>query len=1436
MVNDYVNRPDRELFPVNGMPGLLDRNARVLLLDSGATVVVCHRDQLSFHELRRSEDTIEAKQNRCHRIEGQIISVTSYDSQSVIIASSRKDRTYLQVADAESLRDLTSFLGRAIEVEAVGQTIFVSLKSTAEQPPSLIAVHARTGAIIKTQNLPSSDVTLSASPAVNSVMIADRRTQTIRNFSDKMQYDPSPQQRSSPQAFPQSVSLPDNKSHCCSNPETQDSVKQYVPRLIPRPKLTSNDGRRLGTSWILEDCDEWVAKGSIVTRNPLCNHEGPCNQRLDFEISKMYRTGKHLLTASAHGRELVLMDAHSLRVLYSHSFGRDGAALATSHDAKMILAYKWASRSWMALDIDAVVEHLSPLDTPSSTPAESITFYGNNLEGLPALPALRTGLYRVIALPVVEPGQDFGDPDVSNFGAFMHPNSFDLIHRYYDEVSSGQVTPALLDVQIELFGSDIGPPGGPLLMPKAFRDYFFPPFRHGGLTTNVTADTLPYNVSLDGTEQLTLHVVPRTRSEENLTVPFYAIGFRKVYDLFPVTLVFDGSGAAQMQVVDSAGRTWNLSLNFPLHTINIEAADVDAGLTQLRTYLISVLHSAEAAANVFPGSHLFDIEVRRVKTTGADFGNLDINFRYTAFGGGAVKATVNLVSQSNLTLLGFDNSSLGQFSFGADQGRLQSYLDRIIREAETDAGYDFTNSLIGGVSVSFVGSMLTIEIRLSENDGGESENPPRKASISALGLVWKLGSLGFNAAQTVEGQSNANDQNTLRGIEFLNDVFTAAVDRLGLAGGPVAFLSQFNAVLIAIVGAPPTGEWNAEQPDVAGLRMFQWPTTAKYKHDDSIQLSTNYIATILDATPDNATMAHELGHALGLPDLYRKSGFRDDLLYMDNWDIMNNHGQFPHISSYHKHVLGWIDIGQVEAVPLPNPSGPISSECLLVPVEYWDAGMEAAVQSTFGSALPVRRAMHIDLGGDGMQLDVVEARQKGIEFSQSLPATGAVLVYNAIDINDDTRYAEDKLYRRKIHRLNTGSDLVNAGDVFDLAAAPELSAVGVKISIIDKRPVLRPYGTVNVFHARVDREQADYVDLHFTEASPAWKCVDIYVDWAGDNPSTNPEDHHQYPDGQPLSQGEKVRYPSSGEELHWVVARVHNQGTAPAKNVKVNARRYNPGAGDTGDKPIFRTNTIDEVPAGGFVTVPLRWDVTREDNVHQCLRFDIADWDLPQDHADAIALASDDVWLSNNWGQKNVTEFVAKKGSPYEPIIFEYTVTNDGIDCEKAYLEPEGLPIGMKLTVSPRLRVIAPNETAIFLCTLELDDNVIASGSENDREFLLVTWRVADDSSERWGACKYKIRPRKKTEVTIDGHWNVLFPGIQVSGSVTPDSGSGSILLRTYFEGHEPTWRRVDLWPGGTYILQFSPEANVPLEVMAYYEGSAEIADAYSPVLHLTPS
>jgi hypothetical protein len=220
-----------------------------------------------------------------------------------------------------------------------------------------------------------------------------------------------------------------------------------------------------------------------------------------------------------------------------------------------------------------------------------------------------------------------------------------------------------------------------------------------------------------------------------------------------------------------------------------------------------------------------------------------------------------------------------------------------------------------------------------------------------------------------------------------------------------------------------------------------------------------------------------------------------------------------------------------------------------------------------------------------------------------------------------------------------------------------------------------------------------------------------------------------------------------------------------------------------------------------------------------------------------VTLASDDVRTSNNWAQKNVTKFVALSGSPYQPIHFTYSVSNDGVRPEEAYLEPEQLPVGMKLTVTPSVRVIAPKETAIFSCKLELDDAVIDAGHRNDPSFLLVTWRNTEEASERWGAVKYTVQPRRRTDLSLKGSWSANST-VSVHGTLSPDpAGSGFIRLFVSFKGGKPQWLALNLQPGGTYATQFPvrPPDAPSVELMAHFEGTTELAPAYSPVLHLKP-
>jgi M6 family metalloprotease-like protein len=76
-----------------------------------------------------------------------------------------------------------------------------------------------------------------------------------------------------------------------------------------------------------------------------------------------------------------------------------------------------------------------------------------------------------------------------------------------------------------------------------------------------------------------------------------------------------------------------------------------------------------------------------------------------------------------------------------------------------------------------------------------------------------------------------------------------------------------------------------------------------------------------------ATIAHEVGHNIGFPDLYDVSttypdfvtDFHPNLTWMGGWDMMASHGAFPHPGAYtkqsfHQWVSGGGDNGTVKTI------------------------------------------------------------------------------------------------------------------------------------------------------------------------------------------------------------------------------------------------------------------------------------------------------------------------------------------------------------------------------------------------------------------------------------------------------------------------------------------------------------------------------------------
>jgi hypothetical protein len=304
-----------------------------------------------------------------------------------------------------------------------------------------------------------------------------------------------------------------------------------------------------------------------------------------------------------------------------------------------------------------------------------------------------------------------------------------------------------------------------------------------------------------------------------------------------------------------------------------------------------------------------------------------------------------------------------------------------------------------------------------------------------------------------------------------------------------------------------------------------------------------------------------------------------------------------------------------------------------------------------------------------------------------------------------------------------------------------------------------------------------------------------------------------------------------------MVARLRNIGNVEAEQVVLNFSICEPpGAGDRGNFRIVDTKTLPKVMPTGHDKpeyIPAGWLVAPGYKGHTCILVEIAKYKVPRDD-EGIAKAADDVWQRNNLAQKNVDQIEPKPKSPYEPVEFEFSVNNSSKWPELAYLEPEGLPYGMRLTIYPKKRRIAAGETAIFRCKLELDDKVIDASCRGDHDFRINAWRVEGESVSRWGGVQYKVRPRKRTATDLSGYWD--YKEVEIKGHVSPDPGGGSVRIRLAYANYHARWVSAALQPGGTFLYKEKPPAGTySLMAAALFEGNKYWSESRSPQRKILP-
>lgn len=402
-------------------------------------------------------------------------------------------------------------------------------------------------------------------------------------------------------------------------------------------------------------------------------------------------------------------------------------------------------------------------------------------------------------------------------------------------------------------------------------------------------------------------------------------------------------------------------------------------------------------------------------------------------------------------------------------------------------------------------------------------------------------------------------------------------------------------------------------PDAAGPgARFVWPhangSTEYLCGTDAVNDRRSFARTFVpldfaaqDGRQMHTTLSHELGHTLGLPDLYEFDEYSDDVVdrLTGGWDMMaGSRDALPHYSISNKMRMGWIDPAQLK---LYNFQG---SSAALETVTLHAAELADPPAGSF-------RAVEIRLG-DGWNYYVeYRARQAG-QVSDSLPTDKRILI---TDVTSDTYAAP--IARPPI--LLVHKDIDGDGPIIGNGADFEEKDPGTQMDL--KVEVVSTGGDTAVVEISYGANGKPEPGIRPWTGGPNWQSPDIEI--RNDKSAAEPDKYYNVP--------------WLGHDND-VIAKVRNAGDLPAKGVVVDFFVTEYSAGDGPWMPLVSdTQDIDPGATVEFKTV---WAPPTAEDRHYCVIVRIR---LYQDPANPLVV---DQNIYNNEARSNYTQFVSASASP----------------------------------------------------------------------------------------------------------------------------------------------------------------------------------------------
>lgn len=376
---------------------------------------------------------------------------------------------------------------------------------------------------------------------------------------------------------------------------------------------------------------------------------------------------------------------------------------------------------------------------------------------------------------------------------------------------------------------------------------------------------------------------------------------------------------------------------------------------------------------------------------------------------------------------------------------------------------------------------------------------------------------------------------------------------------------------------------------------------------------------VQDGRRIHETLSHEIGHNIGLPDLYMSSGgFGPEIADRDvnNFDIMSADGRLAHLSLAHRMMLGWVRPEWIRPYNFALAGGGVDDTITLQAAETIGFGGPPAGRF---AGIEVRRA-------DGWNYYFeYRAEQSG-------------------QIGDQTLDVDRCLF---------GSDVVSGGVPVPLTRR---SIIEIMNDVDGDGPILRPGDDYEEF------DTSGPAQFQIDVVSTAADSAQIRVRYgAGGRPDPQ---IRPWPGGNVYQSPDiEVRNARNAADTAWanvpwagndntVVAKIRNGGDFPAPQVRAlfSVRDY----GINGPEMNLPSDSQD-IPAGNTVEFTTSWRPpanTPTNDAHFCIKVQIP---LYQDPGNPAIVELTEV---NNFAQSNYTRFISATASPATRGVSSIAVSN----------------------------------------------------------------------------------------------------------------------------------------------------------------------------------